>query len=104
MAYDGQTTHEGCTDQRIAWNVLAGSHRYVSLRERGRTQGVVAEYFSRFARINENEYAVDFALHILIGLRFGIAVQAFDAAGKASAIVMGSKRLDFQIERYRLRH
>ena len=95
MAYDGQTAHEGCTDQRIAWDVLAGSHRYVPLRERGRTQGVVAEYFSRFARIDENEYAVDFALHILIGLRFEIAIQAFDAAGKTIAIVMGGEWFDF---------
>jgi hypothetical protein len=95
MACNGQTTHKGCTDQRIAWNVLAGCHRYVSLRERGRTQGVVAEYFSRFARIDENEYAVDFALHILIGLRFEIAIQAFGAADKSSAIEMGAEWFDF---------
>jgi hypothetical protein len=71
--------------------VLAGSHRYVPLRERGRTQSVVAEYFSRLARIDENEYAVYFTLHILIGLRFEITVQAFDATGKASAMVVGAE-------------
>jgi hypothetical protein len=32
-------------------------------------------------------------------LRFEIAVQAFDAAGKASAAVMGAKRLYFQVGR-----
>jgi hypothetical protein len=74
MANDGKTTHNGCADQRIAWDMLAGSYRYLSLRERGRTQSRVTQYFSWFERIDENEYTVNFALHILIGLRFEIAI------------------------------
>ena len=95
MDYDSQTAHKGCTDLRIAWNVLAGTLRYVSLRERGCTQGVVADYFSRLARIYENEYAVDFALHILIGL-------SATALAQASAFCCGSLRAFIVLPKIRL--
>ena len=75
--------------------MLAGTRRYVSLRERGCTQGVVTEYFSRLSRIKENKYGIDFALDILTGLSFEITIQAFDAAGKTGTIVERAEWFDF---------
>ena len=77
--------------------MFAGCDWNIALRERRRTQRVIAKNVVRLVRNDENEDAIGLASHILAGLRSEIPVQALNLAGEAGAIVVRSQRLDLQI-------